>query len=130
MTRNQKREIKRLMALGIQRNDAAGYLKVCRLIEAKGHRPLDYIQPLPVIISEREIKKLVVCHMVTGLEESTLQSVDTERYVKHRLAGKLGHALVDHGLCSFSKRACMDPDNPYVSYRATIDVAVPQEVRV
>lgn len=129
MTKNQKREIKRLMALGIQRNDAAGYLKASRIIEAKGYRPRDYIQPLPIIAHQREIKRLAVQHTCSWQIENTLQGEEKKRYIYSKLGAALGNALLDRGLCSVSACATMDYNIPVVTYRATIDVAVPQEVQ-
>lgn len=129
MTRNQKREIKRLIALGIQRNDAAGYLKACRIIQANGQVPLGYVQPLPIIVHQREIKSFTACHTVGWQVESTLDPAEKEELIKNRLGNALGRGLLDAGLCSFSAYASANGFAPVVTYRATIDVAVPREVQ-
>ena len=38
----EKKLRKQLMAIGIQRNDAAGFIRACRAIQRAGKRQVDY----------------------------------------------------------------------------------------
>ena len=128
---SRKREIKRLMALGIQRNDAAGYIKASRILNDKGKLgPLPVVmdRPQPIIVSRREIRKFAAQFCTTWLFETTIQTVEErEDYLKRKLGTELGTGLLDSGLCKIQARA--DARTGGVVYLATIDVAVPEEVQ-
>jgi hypothetical protein len=127
---SRKRQIKRLMALGIQRNDAAGFVKASRILMDKGMA--DKVPGLlretpPIIVSRREIRTFAAQVSTTWLFETTIQPVEEkEDYIKRKLGTELGKGLLDSGLCKIQARA--DTRTGGADYRATIDVAVPQEV--
>lgn len=128
---SRKREIKRLMALGIQRNDAAGFVKASRILMDKGMAdkvPGLLTERPPIIVSRREIRTFAAQVSTTWLFETTLQTVEEkEDYLKSKLGTELGKGLLDSGLCKIQAHA--DKPAAAVVYRAVIDVAVPREVR-
>lgn len=127
---SRKRQIKRLMALGIQRNDAAGFVKASRILIDKGRAdmlPGVLSEPQPIIVSKREIRTFTAQVSTTWLFETTIQAAEEkEDYIKRKLGQALGMGLLDGGLCKIQARADMRTGG--AEYRATIDVAVPQEV--
>lgn len=127
----QKKKVKQLMALGIQRNDAAGFVRASRIIKAKGlgHMVPGLIEPArpPIIVSQREIKKFAACYTCDWQVESVLTDKENKEYIKRRLGEELGKGLLDNGLCKI--QASADRVRQVVTYRATIDVAVPREVQ-
>ena len=128
----QKKKIKQLMALGIQRNDAAGFVRASRIINAQhmGHLFYDKIDQRPhIIVNEREIKKFAACFTCCWEVELQLPDEEKKKYIKRRLGEELGKGLLDSGLCRIQASADVNYAAPAVTYRATIEVAVPQEVR-
>ena len=129
MTR--KRYVKQLMALGIQRNDAAGFVKAARIIQDKGmgHLVPDLVfdMPVPINVQQREIKKMAATF--TGsieFELSNLPAEEKKEYIKGRLCHALANGLIDSGLCKIT--ATTDERAHAITYRAAIEVAVPREV--
>jgi hypothetical protein len=120
------------MALGIQRNDAAGFVKASRILadNGKGHLvpSLDSIDPPPPIIaSQREIKTIAVLYHSGGYFEQPQRTDQWTEYIRRKLADEMARKLLDLGLCRITAtQAGPSPDS--VVFRATIDVAVPQEV--
>lgn len=128
---NRKRQIKQLMALGIQRNDAAGFVKASRILLDKGRGdmfPGVLGEPLPVIVSQREIRTFAAQLSTDWIFEMTIMpAAEKEEHIKRKLAVTMGEGLLDSGLCKIQARPGSAAGG--VDYRATVDVAVPQEVR-
>lgn len=82
----------------------------------------------PIIVSEREIRTFAAQVSTNWLFEMTLMPAkEKEDYIKRKLVKELAKGLLDGGLCKIQART--DERTGGVVYRATIDVAVPQEVR-
>lgn len=127
-----KKFVKQLMALGIQRNDAAGFVKAARIIQDKGmgHMVPDLVfdMPVPIIVSKREI--ITFEARITNSMEWERCCRDAEEkteYIKRRLGAELGKGLLASGLCEIA--AITDISAHAIVYRARIDVAVPREVQ-
>lgn len=130
----KKKTIKQLMALGIQRNDAAGFVEACHVIKAKKK---EYMLPvimnppaLPIQISQRPIRKMAVVHHVNAMELYNLPPKEAEKMIKRRLVNKLAEGLLDLGAYRITRRD--HPPTSYfggevIEYRLTIDVVMPEE---
>ncbi len=129
MTR--KKKIKQLMALGIQRNDAAGFVNASRILIEKGIPPMVHAVPPqpPVIVSQLIFKKYAACVTKSLLEMSRrpLPMEDLEKEMHTRLAKKLGTGLLESGLCEIHRYH--NPNTADISMRAEITVAVPREAQ-
>lgn len=124
----QKKKIKQLMALGIQRNDAAGFVRASSIIKAKG-LPLPGLidPPVPITVQQRKIKEFAACFTCGWDVELVLPAEEKKEYIKRRLGEEMGKGLLGSGLCKIQARA--DRARQSVTYRAIIEVAVPQEVQ-
>lgn len=130
----RKKYIKQLMALGIQRNDAAGFVEAYRVIKAKKK---EYMLSVimappapPVKISQRPIRKMEVVYHADAMALSTLPPEEAKKMIKRRLVNKLAEGLLDLDAYTISIRA-MPPVSYYagqaIEYRLTIDVVMPEE---
>ena len=125
---SRKRQIKRLMALGIQRNDAAGFVKASRILMDKGMHhllPAPLCDPLPIIVSEREMRTFVASYTCSRYYAQTATAAkETAELIKIKLGQELGIGLLQSGLCKIQAKTDMYADA--VRYQAIIDVAEPK----
>lgn len=129
MTR--KKEIKRLMALGIQRNDAAGFVTTVRAMKNAGKEHL-----LPGVFTIPEIKPLRTDYQLRRFQ-TTIRFSDkdyfrrvpadlNDRYIHKELAREIGLALLDAGAIKITVEEL--PPSGWdgartVEYRGTVTVA-------
>lgn len=106
----QKKLVKQLMAAGVQRNDAAAFVKTYRAVKDAGLTrlfPELELPPAPVI-QTRTVRPERLCakYTVDSYEMNYRGgSVDWDAYMNKRLVKELAHRLKDSGLVCFSKRA-------------------------
>lgn len=129
MTR--KKKIKQLMALGIQRNDAAGFVNASRILIEKGIPPMVCAAPPqpPITVSQLVFKRYAACVTKSLLELSQrpLPMENPEKEMEDHLAKKLGRGLLASGLCEITQYH--NPNTADISMRAEITVAVPREAQ-
>lgn len=132
---NNKRAVKRLMGMGIQRNDAAAFVSTYRAIVAAGKEKLlpDILRPIPAPVpplrrTDYRIKTFAT--MIRCSDKYDFMRVPTgydDEYIRKTLAKELGLAMLDAGAIRVTIQThpprlwC---DTPTVEYRATIDVAM------
>jgi hypothetical protein len=127
----KKRQIKQLMALGIQRNDAAGFVEAYRVIKAKKKEymlPVIMTPPPPVAIERRPIRTIAAVYRATERELYTLPPEEADKLIKRRLANNLANGLLDMSMYRISKRALPPAslyEGPSIEYRLYIDVVEP-----
>ena len=128
MTR--KKEIKRLMALGIQRNDAAGFVTTVRTMKAAGKERL-----LPGVFMIPEVKPLRTDYQLRRFQ-TTMRFSDrdyfrrvpadlNDQYIHKELAREIGLALLDAGAITITVEEL--PPNMWdnartVEYRGNVTV--------
>lgn len=124
--------IKHLMALGIQRNDAAGFVSTYRHLIAAGKEQLlpAIIRPIPQVPQFRtdyRVQEFAANIRVSDM--SAFQRVDDlcEQRVYKELAREMGRALLDAGAIKTTVREL--PPSSWssgrcVEYRATVKVAM------
>jgi len=130
----KKKTIKQLMALGIQRNDAAGFVEAYHVIKAKKK---EYMLPVimappppPIEVSRRPIRTMTTVYCTAPMELCNVPSEDAEKYIKRQLARQLAAGLPDLGVYTISKRVLPNMGlymGQSVEYRMTIDVAMPED---
>ena len=131
---DKKRAIKRLMALGVQRNDAAGFITAYRALEAAGKLPpaLAAIDPprLPMVRTDYQVQKFAAVLHATDHPDLLTPDMRETAAIKRRLARELAQGLLDAGAITIT--ATTLPPIPdwrrrdlcaTVEYRATIMVA-------
>lgn len=126
---SRKRQIKRLMALGIQRNDAAGFVKASRILIDKGRAdmlPGVLIDPGPVA-RRTDYKLHKFATTVRYSDKYAFRRVPADladEYVHKEIAREIGLALLDAGAIKITVRE-LPPEEwgRGVEYRGTITVA-------
>lgn len=124
----RKKYIKQLMALGVQRNDAAGFVSAYRACVAAGKEHLlpDILQPapivpaIPIIRQPYKVAKFAVTMRSSDNDLSWLPREAED--INKQLAREMGLALLDAGAICITMRD--DYTRRYVEYRATISVAM------
>lgn len=122
-----RRIIKKLMAAGIQRNDAATFIKTYRAIKAAGMGELfsemNTPIPAPPEIYQRTIKpvQLKTTNSINKLELERASAIDLRLYIKDRLTKELIRGIQDSGAIKFTMR-----EMPYsVDFSAEIMILPP-----
>lgn len=124
-----KKFVKQLQALGIQRNDAAAFARVCRIIEEKKQTYIitGLIEPPTLQVADhREIQTLAACYTCRHSIDEWAK-FDIDQFAKDQLVYKLTDALLKTEAVKITKhetRGCLGQNT---TYRATIDVAMPKE---
>ena len=127
MTSTRKRTIKRLMALGVQRNDAAGFIAARNAIKAAHMEhllPWAFMPPAPPIhTTNRRLEKFATS-IYLHPEQVLSANIDDE-YIHRDLARSLAQGILAAGFIKITKRQ-LPPEawtrGPCVEYRATITV--------
>ena len=130
----RKKSIKKLMALGIPRNDAAGFVSTCNALKAAGKKvflPEIMVPPGPPVSTIRtdyQLRRFETQMRVSDRPDLVaLLPTDTDEYIRNTLAKEMGLALMKTGAISISTVA-HPPSiwDPYccVEYRAAVNVAV------
>lgn len=123
----RKKYIKQLMALGVQRNDAAGFVSAYRACVAAGKehllpailQPAPIVPAFPIIRQPYNVAKFAVTLRRSDNDLSWLPRKDED--INKELAREMGLALLDAGAICITKRD--DYIRRCVEYRATIRVA-------
>lgn len=122
---DRKRKVKRLMALGVQRNDAAAFVTTYQAIVAagKGHLLPDVLHPtlpaIPMVRTNYQPQRFAVTMRRSTKPDLCWDPSPREDFYK-KLAKETGLALLDAGAITITRRD--DPDLQCVEYRATITV--------
>lgn len=133
----KKKAIKQLQALGVQRNDAAGFIAAYRKIKAAGklgqvpgivepiHRPPQFtgrtydVRPFATTLRVPNVPDLILADLLT----------DTD--IRARLARELGDGLLNAGAIAIHARPVdirgVWGAEPAVEYMATVNVAMRRE---
>lgn len=130
----RKKSIKQLMALGIPRNDAAGFVSTCNALKAAGKKIIlpeimaPPIATVPPICTDYQIRKFATTILLSNKYDflSLPQNAD-DQYMQKKLAKEMGLALLDAGAIKVTVTE-LPPNNWYgdrrLEYRATINVAM------
>lgn len=130
----EKKMRKQLMAIGIQRNDAAGFIRAYREIQKAGKHKLcrDIMNPpmsaaVPVGGRPMTIQRMRVQHIVSDEEFRCVEPwrrKQVENNIREEMAVAFGRLLIDEAAMLFqqerSQEAC-------TAFRAEIQVAVPEK---
>lgn len=125
----RKRAVKRLMAMGVQRNDAAAFVTTYHKIVAAGKGPLlpSILKPtypkIPTVCTDYQVRKFAT--IIRCSDKYDFRRVPRrDEDIYKELAREMGLALLDAGAVSITKRPldCFE-GGPGVEYRATINVA-------
>lgn len=133
----RKKAIKQLQALGVQRNDAAGFVAAYRAIKAAGklgqvpgivepvHRPLQFTGR-PV-----DVRPFATTLRISNTPDLILADLMTDANIHTRLARELGEGLLNAGAITIHARP-VDIEgvwgaSPTVEYRATVNVVMRRE---
>lgn len=130
----RKKSIKKLMALGIPRNDAAGFVSTCNALKAAGKKvflPEIMVPPGPVaptIHTDYQLRRFATQIRVSDRPDLlALLPGEIGSYIRNTLAKEMGIALMNAGAISISTVA-HPPSiwDPYscVEYHATVNVAM------
>lgn len=97
----KKKAVKRLMAMGVQRNDAAAFVATYRAIEAAGKAHLlpVALQPVPEFAPRMVIVKpqtFAMKYTVTNTQRQQI-SEEEEKWHKNKMARDLGSELLRKG---------------------------------
>ena len=126
----RRKYIKQLMALGVQRNDAAGFVSTCWAITAAGKEhllPVIMQAPIPTIRTDYQVQKFATTVRYSDKYDFHRVPADLDDpYVYKELAREMGLALLDAGAIKVTRQE-LPPDRwsgaRCVEYRATIKVA-------
>lgn len=119
-----KKAVKQLMALGIQRNEAAVFARVYGKVKAARREDLfpEIILPaMPVRVVRREME--IVTLQADCRYEPSLRMEDS---VKSRLASELAKEAVRRQLVEFTRRTEDSSPGPLVVTRAQIKIVKPE----
>ena len=128
----EKKMRKQLMAIGIQRNDAAGFIRAYRVIQKAGKHKLcrDIMNPpmsAAVLVGGRPmtIQRIRVQHAVSDKEFHFVESwrrKQVENNIREEMAVAFGRLLIDEAAMLFQQER--RPEGCTV-FRAEIQVAMP-----
>lgn len=123
-----RRLIKKLMGVGIQRNDARAFVETYHAVKAAGmtqlFRELD--PPIEPVIHRVEVNpyRFRATRMVSRWQLESGGMVDIEKYIEKELAEEIGRGLADAGAIRNTKRGRMHG----VEFCAEVKVLPPEEV--
>lgn len=125
----KKKAIKQLQALGVQRNDAAGFIAAYRQIKAAGK---EHLLPGVFMVPDMRFERndYAVERFAVSIRQASPRfyqlNPPPDEYVHRQLVMEMGKGLLDAGLIKITKRA-LPADlwnrDGIVEYRATITVA-------
>lgn len=130
----EKKLRKQLMAIGIQRNDAAGFIRAYRVIQRAGKHKLcrDIMNPpmsaavlvggRPVTIQRMRVQHAVPDEQLRCVEPWRKKQV--ENYIREEMAVAFGRLLIDEAAMLFQQER--RPEG-YTVFRAEIQVAMPEK---
>lgn len=107
---SSRRTIKKLMAAGIQRNDAAAFVKTYNKIKAAGmtnlfpEMDMPFPEP-PFKIHQETIHpiRLSTRYSIDRIELQRVGVIDFERYIKKRLTDSIVHEIRESNAIKFTK---------------------------
>jgi hypothetical protein len=107
---SSRRTIKKLMAAGIQRNDAAAFLRTYHRIKTAGMTNLfpEMDTPIPephFRIHQETIRplRLSTRYSIDRMELQRVGAIDFERYIKKRLTDSIVHEIREGDAIKFTK---------------------------
>ena len=124
----RKKTVKQLMAIGIQRNEAAAFARTYRKIKAAKREDMfpeivSPVQPKICTVSDYQIKHYWATYIATEGERMCFVENGDEyaHLVKQRLCGNLTDALMSSGAIGFTMRALRGGST---EFRAELNVAL------
>lgn len=128
-----KKITKRLMAIGVQRNDAAVFARAYRKIMAAGQEDLfpEIVKPvMPVNVAYKHYPAQMLQATVTMPDPKlctlAASDIDLQRYMWLRLARELAEHLYLSGVMQVQSRRVPGLGSGVTEFVATVHVVVPQ----
>ena len=128
-----KKIAKQLMAIGVQRNDAAAFARTYRKILDAGRKDLfpeiiEPVMPMNVVYKDYPIQKLRATYEMSniGMRMRFISQDDLLREVRDKLTHDIAKALLESGMAQVERR-----ELPYsgiggcTQFRATVHVVMP-----
>lgn len=118
----KKKYIKQLMAMGISRNNAAGYVATIQTLEAVGKAPPIFLDPPPLTVTDYRVETIRASVLSREPVDMNMQRLFSSRQVK-----QIANALLMEGYIKFTAQPTFDQTGyPCTEYAATLTVAVEQ----